>query len=416
MNFNQPQSQSLETYREIRIYEDDSAFWPYPVPSASRLWILLIRLSPHELQVVRRHLTDLFYEDAACCLRFQIPFSHGWSNVLMMEKPEDVMQREGVGLPQFDLLNKQTAVYFVGKERNSGRHGYGYTDRRLGCYIYREWAQLYSGRPNLQRYNSCAKAFQVPHLSGSDSLDIAAVVDLHRQLCDSISAWLNEKVVFRYAPRPQGVESVFPHAVFPQADVAKTWYEHGFDMGHLFRAILLISDENVIPEPCPLQPTPTTGVDHIAIAAWLERLMPEARILMVRTGDDAHLSRPVSFASLMDSSKSGQGEGPGQLDAVRVTVPVAIRFLHELQAQEEAIYPDLRGMAARMTDDRERACREWVDSVMRHAEREDVGMDGTLDSWIAVRRMWAARDGEKFEDGQDDETHLFPLYSWTCIW
>ncbi|KAI1146295.1 hypothetical protein F4825DRAFT_441119 [Nemania diffusa] len=422
MAFKQPQKWSPEPYQEITIDQlSTDMLWPYPVPSptypaapreesrarfnqkyAHKALNASNRLTMDELELVRRHLSDLFYEAAALCLRFQPPFSHGWSRTLLMPKPAEVSLRTH----ELDLWNKQTAVYFIGDSRNSG-HNHGYTDRRLGAYIYREWHRVHDGRPNLQRYNFFAKALQVT--KSLDSFDVAAVIDIHRRLCNSMSAKLNEKVIFRYLG---GVESTN----FPQADIAKTWREHGFTMGHLFRAVLLVADENVIPETCPVQPEweISDGSTLKEIAAWLERLMPECRVLMVRTGDDAHLSRPVSFASLVGPLNSDQGNGSGQVDMVRVTVPVAIRFLHELQVHEEAAYLDLRRVADRMTEDRERACREWVDSVMRHAE--DVGMDGNMYTWKAVRRMWAARDGETFSDGQGDETRLFPLYSWTSIW
>jgi len=425
MAFNQPQEWSPEPYQEIDIDILSTAMlWPYPVPSptypaapreesrakfnqkyAHKALNASNRLTMDELELVRRHLSDLFYEAAALRLRFQPPFSHGWSRTLLMPKPAEVSLRTY----ELDLWNKQTAVYFIGDSHYSDfRHGY--TDRRLGAYIYREWHRVHDGRPNLQRYNFFAKALQVTN--SLESFDVAAVIDIHRRLCNSMAAKLNKEVIFRYHFLAGEVESTN----FPQADIAKTWREHGFTMGHLFRAVLLVADENVIPETCPVQPESELSDDSTLeeMAAWLERLMPECRVLMVRTGDDAHLSRPVSFASLVDPLNSDQGDGSGQVDMVRVTVPVAIRFLHELQVREEAAYLDLRRVADRMTEDRERACREWVDSVIRHAE--DVGMDGNMYTWKAVRRMWAARDGETFSDGQGDETRLFPLYSWTCIW
>ncbi|KAI1424853.1 hypothetical protein F5Y12DRAFT_785116 [Xylaria sp. FL1777] len=354
MAFDQPQEWSPEPYQEINIDKLSTAMlWPYPFNQkhAHKALNASNRLTMDELELVP-------------------PFSHGWSRTLLMPKPAE---------------NKQTAVYFIDDSHYSG-HDHGYTDRRLGAYIYREWHRVHDGRPNLQRYNFFAKALQLT--KSLESFDVAAVIDIHRRLCNSMSAKLNK-----------------------EADIAKTWREHGFTMGHLFRAVLLVADENVIPETCPVQPESELSDDSTLkeMAAWLERLMPECRVLMVRTGDDAHLSRPVSFASLVDPLNSDQGDGSGQVDMVRVTVPVAIRFLHELQVQEEAAYLDLRRVADRMTEDRERACREWVDSVMRHAE--DVGMDGNMYTWKAVRRMWAARDGETFSDGQGDETRLFPLYS-----
>ncbi|KAI1173406.1 hypothetical protein F4777DRAFT_451502 [Nemania sp. FL0916] len=431
MAFNQPQEWWPKPYQEIKIeILSIGMLWPYPVPSPtypaapeekSRAQLRYNQkyaykaldasdsLTTDELELVRRHLLDLFYETAAINLRFQAPFSYGWSRQRVMPTPAAVSRR---GF-ELDLWNKQTAVYFIGDSPDSG-HDHGYTDRRLGAYFYREWHRVHDRRPNLQRYNFFAKALQVT--KSSESFDVAAVIDTHRQLCDSMSARLNKEVIFHHPSLDEQMKGHYRY--FPQADIAKTWHEHGFEMGHLFRAVLLVADENVLPETCPVQPEfGLTGDSTLEEdAAWLELLMPECRVLLVRTGDDAYLSKPVSFASLVDPSNSdqGDGDGPGQVDMVRVTVPVAVRFLHELQVQEEAAYPDLRRIADRMTEERERACREWVDSVMRHGE--DFGMDGNWYTWTAVRRMWAARDGETFRDGQGDETRLFSLYSWQCIW
>ncbi|KAI1816233.1 hypothetical protein GGS20DRAFT_539499 [Poronia punctata] len=423
INYSSAKEWPPEPYQEIPIYEDFGMLWPYPISSptyaapsedyrahfnkkyAYKTLDASNRLTIDELELVRRHLSDLFYEAAALLLRFETPFSHGWSRTLLMSKPAEVSS----STYELDIFNKQTAVYFIGDSPDSG-HDHGYTDRCLGAYMYREWHRVHDGRPNLQRYNFFAKALQIR--KSSESLNVAAVIDIHRRLCYSISARLNAVVIFRY---PTQYAREVQSTNLPQAGIAKTWREHGFTMGHLFRAVLLVADKNVIPETCLVQlelglSDNCTRKDRVA---RLERLMPECRVLMVRTGDDAHLSRPISFASLMDPLNSDQGGGSGQVDMVRVTVPVAIRFLHELQVQEEAAYPDLRRVADRMTEDRERACREWVDSVMRHAE--DVGMDRNTHTWKAVRRMWAARDGETFDDRQCDETRLFPLISWTSI-
>ncbi|KAI0415391.1 hypothetical protein F5X98DRAFT_218127 [Xylaria grammica] len=152
MAFNQPQKRSPEPYQEINIDQLSTAMlWPYPVPSptypaapresraqfnqkyAYKALNASNRLTMDELELVRRHLSDLFDEAAALRLRFQPPFSHGWSRTLLMPKPAEVSLRTN----ELDLWNKQTAVYFIGDSHYSG-HDHGYTDRRLGAYIYRK--------------------------------------------------------------------------------------------------------------------------------------------------------------------------------------------------------------------------------------------------------------------------------------
>lgn len=145
--------------------------------------------------------------------------------------------------------------------------------------------------------------------------------------------------------------------------------------------------------------------------------MPECSVLMVRTADDAHLSRPVSFEKLIREGETiplGLEESrlAKEFGVVRVKLGVAMRFLFDLQAEEEAAVPRLRQESAILTEERERACQAWVESVLQHASLGEVGVDGNRFTWEAVRRMWAERDGGIFDHGAQDETRLAPLYSW----
>lgn len=93
-----------------------------------------------------------------------------------------------------------------------------------------------------------------------------------------------------------------------------------------------------------------------------------------------------------------------------------MRFLFDLQAGEEASIPSLRRVSAMLTEEREKARRAWVESVLQHASPRKVGVDGNQFTWEAVRRMWAERDGDIFNHGDQDETRLRPLYSWYRMW
>ncbi|KAI2469931.1 hypothetical protein F4781DRAFT_442209 [Annulohypoxylon bovei var. microspora] len=356
-------------------------------------------LTPEELGLVRGHLGDIFHEEACASLRCHPTFRTGWArNLEMAPAPQDQDSDATRWFPDIcDYANKQTAVYFVGggPRPDSAGHRHGYTDRRLGCYIYRAWHALHGGRPNLQRRHFFAKALRVP-ASESAGWSVPGVVAAHRRLCDATAARLGSEVVrLRCEDAASGA--------FP--GTARTWCEHGLSLRHLFRAVVLVADEHVLPVECP------------EVAAWLERLMPECRVLMVRTGDDAHLSRPVSFERLVREGKTiplGLEEGrlAEELGVVRVKIGVAMRFLFDLQAEEEAAIPSLRRVSAVLTEERERACHAWVESVLRHAALGDVGVDGNRFTWEAVRRMWAGRDGDIFDRAAQDETRLMPLYSW----
>lgn len=145
--------------------------------------------------------------------------------------------------------------------------------------------------------------------------------------------------------------------------------------------------------------------------------MPECSVLMVRTGDDAHLSRPVSFERLIREGKTiplglEERKLAKEFGVVRVKIGVAMRFLFDLQAEEEAAIPSLRQVSAILTEECKRACHAWVESVLQHASLREVGVDGNWFTWEAVRRMWAERDGDIFDHAVQDETRLTLLYSW----
>lgn len=137
-------------------------------------------------------------------------------------------------------------MYFVGggcSKPDSADHRHGYTDLRLGCYIYRTWHALHGGRPNLQRQHFFAKALRLPE-SEAASWNIPGLVAAHRRLCDVTAARLESEVVCLRCEDP--ASGAFP----PPVETARTWCEHGLSLRHLFRAVFLVADEHVLPMEC----------------------------------------------------------------------------------------------------------------------------------------------------------------------
>ncbi|KAI1457072.1 hypothetical protein F4805DRAFT_430255 [Annulohypoxylon moriforme] len=373
-------------------------------------------LTPEELVSVRGHLGDLFHEDASMTLRGDLTFRMGWDRDSMMAPAPQYQDSNAIHwLPDIrDYANKQTAVYFVGggPNPNDVGHRHHYSDSRLGLYIYRKWHTLHGGRPNLQRHHYFAKVLRLP-ASEAASWSVPSLIAAHRRLCDATAAHLRSETV-----RLQCDKAAMTTLPFSD-ETEQTWCEHGFSLGNLFRAVVVVADENVLPVECPIQPIPDLNGDNsrLKMTAWLERLMPECGVLMVRTGDDAHLSRPVSFERLITEGKTipldlEEGKLAEEFGVVRVKIDVAMRFLFDLQVEEEAAIPSLRQVSATLTEERERACRAWVESVLQHASLSEVGVDGNLYTWDAVRRMWAEQDGEIFVPSSQDETQLMSIYSW----
>lgn len=74
-------------------------------------------------------------------------------------------------------------------------------------------------------------------------------------------------------------------------------------VGHLFPASYMVFDDQCLPEPAPhVSPEGLHGNDRIYyLEGVIEREMAKCTILLVKTGDGAHLSAPVSFEPLFDA-------------------------------------------------------------------------------------------------------------------
>lgn len=69
-------------------------------------------------------------------------------------------------------------------------------------------------------------------------------------------------------------------------------------------------------------------------------------ILLVRTGNEKGLSKPINFSSLKDKVLPlARTEDMGSIDVIRVPLTIGVRFVAELLLREEAAFPksDLRG-------------------------------------------------------------------------
>ncbi|KAI0385421.1 hypothetical protein F5Y04DRAFT_245803 [Hypomontagnella monticulosa] len=425
--------------RDTFVIQCNSPFSPYMLPrdsypapentdhpSYNQKYVARVASGPltsEELGLVRNHLEDMFHQQATCSLRHQSTFRTGWKRYLEMASAPLCQDSDTMHwFPDIcDYANKRTAVYFVGGDPDPETAGtrHGYRDDRLGCYIYRLWHALHNGRPNLQRQHFFAKALRLPKDEAA-SWSVPGLVAAHRRLCDATVARLESEVMRLKRDYLVGLPRYAGRGAFPQpVETAQTWCEHGLSLHHLFRAVLLVADENVLPVVCPVQPVPDfSGHNwHWKMNAWLERLMPECSVLMVRTGDDAHLSRPVSFERLIREGRSmpldlEKDRRANEFSVVRVKIGVAMCFLFDLQAEEEAAFPSLRQVSDMLTEERESACNAWVESVLQHASLKEVGVDGNKFTWEAVRRMWAQQDGDVFHGGLEDETQLMSLYAW----
>ncbi|KAI0542117.1 hypothetical protein GGR58DRAFT_497473 [Xylaria digitata] len=296
-----------------------------------------------------------------------------------------------------EYLNKQVVVYV--QENNNQIRGPGLASltleiRFIGRYIFREWYRLHHGRPPFQRHRFFAKAISFPKTSPHAPRDIPQALSFYRSLCRRVSDRLDDLVEFRIKP---GVPRSWPRP----SQGLKTWRQHGFDLGHLFRAVFIVVDyqsridRNII---APLSQRPNeTGQEfrHRIIDYKTSRLS----VLLVRTGDDAHLSSPVDFRPLRESGEALESNRADVEEysegAVRVILNSALRFLFDLLCREEDALAHLRAEREEVEDERDRGCERWIDRVLSHAQ--EVGIDANGFTWQGIRRACARMNGEGFD-------------------
>ncbi|KAI1445390.1 hypothetical protein F5Y02DRAFT_426868 [Annulohypoxylon stygium] len=250
----------------------------------------------------------------------------------------------------------------------------------LGRYVWRAWFHRHGGRPPFLGHQKFAKPIG---LNGNTHGEIQKLREFHRSLCDAVSIGLDQqelpKIIPTEAPTLRmRLENRKPDPPPPQE--LKTYKERGRELAHLFRAIVIVVDDQALkyrdPDICRPVPTP-----HIPMRGLADQekerdwIVSQYSVLLCKTGDDAHLSSPIDFQHLYDSGK-----------AFPVNRPDSIPSL---------------GSAADLEDrQHSEVCEKWVDGVMKHAGR--VGIDKNGFTWEAVRRAKAALNGEAFGRDQTE--------------
>jgi hypothetical protein len=136
----------------------------------------------------------------------------------------------------------------------------------------------------------------------------------------------------------------------------------------------------------------------------------------VKTGDDAHLSSPISFSPLFgaglacDVNRDDYTGGPGDEEtAVRVSFDVAVRFIWDLLQSEKEAFDKLAKRDQVLEEEQDHRFQDWLEDVVSHAE--EVGMDHNLSMWFACRRALARANNEAF-----DENQVYPVWERLSSW
>lgn len=134
----------------------------------------------------------------------------------------------------------------------------------------------------------------------------------------------------------------------------------------------------------------------------LDEELQRQNVLMVRTGDESGLSEPISFESVrglaLPLARPDLRSDDG-IDAIRVTLATAVRFVADLQRREELAFPESAPSSAveralshcplarpsKVLPASTTNADEWVDKLMKIAD--DEGVDNVCEVQTAVSKV-----------------------------
>ncbi|KAJ3540662.1 hypothetical protein NM208_g4965 [Fusarium decemcellulare] len=349
---------------------------------------------PEEMpNLIRQELRQIFFEITAERLRHESEYNIWWrrdASMTCLDKrrlPVRVIEPRCL----YRFLNKEIMVYFETKSVS------GYYSGKIARYIYREWLHLYDGRPPFQRDSFFAKAIQIGENGPQNLKQLSA---FHHRICQDLSGRLDDLVDFWptvISPRQPFFEPI-------QSREIQSWRHSGYVLRHLFRALYMVVDSQALAEP--KKPDPVKQ-DHDDPLLYLEgitnRCLSRCTVLLVKTGDEAHLHSPISFLPLFDAGLAlnvNRGDYYDNVEetVVRVKLNVAVRFVWEVLCKEEEALEEIGQLAEELRQEQDAFCEAWVDRVMSHSHQ--VGIDNNGYAWLAIRRALARMNGEAFDEDQ----------------
>ena len=285
------------------------------------------------------------------------------------------VQLGAVELERF--CNKPTTFYWEQSAQWNGRC----PGLIFGC-IYEEWFRCHDGDPNIEFGHFFASPIQITS-GGPES--IAGILEAHNLLCDQAASLLTKIVREESVGVP--TRSTKTHWPNPQC----------YTLLSTCRAIIVIID----------QLNRDTGSDPKFVV--LHEQSQRQSVLMVRTGEESHLSAPIDFESIgADRLPLDKTNVAGRcIDCVRVSLATAVKFIANLQRREEAAFPNCRGYAAidgllcpagvkGGAPEHYLSADSWADRLVQEAEEK--GYDNVFETWESVRRVKARKRGESFSE------------------
>ena len=328
-----------------------------------------------------------------------------------------------------EVFNKHVAVYFENDKVARG------PSDSVGRYLFRHWQRMHERRAPFQRHHFLAQPLIIFE-DKTSSPGLTRLLTFHKSLCDSLTAREND------IGHPSGKMVMSRHE-----EGADTRRGHGYQLGHLFRSLVIIIDAKSAPDVPPdrwgqrrhicrttgevtLEPWHWTergwrwteyalkahpdwktgpGLDGLYLKGWRESDLTTAatEVLLARTHDDddddeSKLSAPIDFQPLFDSGRvlppRRDDCASAPEDVVRVRLDHALEFVEGLIRREEAALPHLQEQADALRREVDELCDRWTSQALENARQ--VGVGNNMFTWHAMGRVLARVNGEAFETAQ----------------
>ncbi|KAF5702767.1 hypothetical protein FMUND_13322 [Fusarium mundagurra] len=272
--------------------------------------------------LIYKELEIMFFEDSAAQIRMCSDLKLGWRadhcmktiNTPRLSKP--IVNAYHLD----DWSNKEVMVYFEHSAVDN------FDSQKIARYMFREWLRLHNGRPFFQRGGFLGKPLLLRE-NGPQNLE--QISTFHGDLSEYVSTHVEHLVEFK---RGRSWRSSYPGEQPPKDESPgdiRSWREHGYHMSHLFRALYLVVDkQSMVEKAAPYYNRKgLKNYDRVHdMERPVERQLAKCTILLVKTGDDAHMSSPVSFLPLFEAglasnvNRDDYTGGPGDEEtAVRVS-------------------------------------------------------------------------------------------------
>jgi len=263
------------------------------------------------------------------------------------------------------LYNKATALYIA----PLGQKYVSLPYIVFGC-IYKDWFLHYNNEPDFE----FGRFFATPvHVTSNGPQAAAEIVQAHKILCDQASKFLEEQ------DRAQSLS--------PGSQLTSKTHK----LLPLVRAVILIYDEE----------DESIEEDENGCVS-LDEYSQVQSVLMIRTGDEAHLSAPITFEHIKEQAFELKRSDCQGMDVVRVSLATAFQFITTLQQKEDTAMPSIMiNMIDRSLcpadypvdyQDLSLSADVWAEKMLQHADK--LGFETVFPVKDALVRALAARRGD----------------------